>query len=376
MLFSYAVQLMRKSNAKSSMDLRLGTNFPLLCVVKNKQFFGQGFIFFLGFMLLLSSCGYVEMYTKPVVNSDSSYVYVRTGQDYTDFLDSLGKTGMINPYSHFRRAAKVYGYKDSFKPGRYKLKKGMTAVEALKHLRSGKREPVTFSFHYLRTPESLAAKVASKLEPDSARVMRLLSDSLFTRKEFGLSPVQASVIFIPNTYEIHWHVSAEDFCRRMKKEYDTFWDADRKKKADAIGLSPVQVSILASLVQAEQSRVSSEWPVIAGLYLNRLKKGMLLQSDPTVVFAHRDFSLKRVLLRHLEIDSPFNTYKYSGLPPGPINMPEPAVIDAVLNAEKHDYLFMCAKEDLSGRHSFAATLAQHNRNAAAYQRALNRNGIR
>lgn len=367
---------MCKSNAKSFMALCSGINFPLLCVAMNKQIFVSGFIFFFLFVLFLSSCGYVEMYTKPVVNNDTSYVFVRTGQAYADFLDSLGKTGMINPYSHFRRAAKVYGYQDSFKPGRYKLTKGMTAVEVLKHLRSGKREPVTFSFHYLRTPESLSAKVASKLEPDSAGLMRLLLDSAFTRKEFSLSPIQASVVFIPNTYEIHWNVSAEDFCRRMKKEYDSFWNADRKKKADAIGLSQIQVSILASLVQAEQSRVSSEWPVIAGLYLNRLKKGMLLQSDPTVVFAHRDFSMKRVLLRHLEIDSPFNTYKYPGLPPGPINMPEPAVIDAVLSAAKHGFLFMCAKEDLSGRHNFAATLAQHNRNAAAYQRALNRNGIR
>lgn len=367
---------MRKSNAKSSIDLRRGINFPLLCVAMRKQHFSPAFIFLLVFLLAFSGCGYMEMYTKPVVNSDSSYVFVRTGQDYGDFLDSLGKTGIINPYSHFRRAAKVYGYNDSFKPGRYKLTKGMTAVEVVKHLRSGKREPVRFSFHYLRTPEALAEKVASKLETDSARLMHLLSDSAFTRKEFGLSPVQVPVIFIPNTYEIHWHISAVDFCLRMKKEYDAFWNADRKKKSDALGLTPVQVSILASLVQAEQSRISAEWPVIAGLYLNRLKRGMLLQSDPTVVFAHRDFGMKRVLLRHLEIDSPFNTYKYPGLPPGPINMPEPAVIDAVLNAQRHDYLFMCAKEDLSGRHSFAVTLAQHNRNAAAYQRALNRNGIR
>jgi UPF0755 protein len=356
--------------------MRQGLNFPLLCVAMRKQHLGPAFISLFGFLLILGGCGYMEMYTKSVVNSDSPYVFVRTGQDYGAFLDSLGKTGIINPYSHFRRAANVYGYQDSFKPGRYKLTKGMTAVEVVKHLRSGNREPVRFSFHYLRTPEALAAKVASKLEPDSARLMHLLSDSAFTRKEFGLSPVQVPVVFIPNTYEIHWHISAVDFCRRMKKEYDQFWTTARKQKASSLGLSQVDVGILASLVQAEQSRISAEWPVIAGLYLNRLNRGMLLQSDPTVVFAHRDFGMRRVLLRHLEIDSPFNTYKYAGLPPGPINMPEPAVIDAVLNAERHDYLFMCAKEDLSGRHSFAVTLAQHNRNAAAYQRALNRNGIR
>lgn len=325
--------------------------------------------------VFLGGCGYVEMYTKPVVESDTAWVYIRTGQPYTDFLDSLGKTGMINPYSHFRRAAKVYGYQDSFKPGRYKLTRGMTAVEAVKHLRAGKREPVKFSFHYVRTPEALAGKVSAKLEADSARLVALLNDSAFTRKEFGLSPAEAPVIFIPNTYEIHWNTSAEEFCGRMKKEYDKFWNENRRKKAADLGLTPVQVSILASLVQAEQSRIADEWPVIAGLYLNRLKKGMLLQSDPTVVFAHGDFTIRRVLLRHLEIDSPYNTYKYPGLPPGPINMPEPAVIDAVLNASKHDYLYMCAKDDLSGRHNFAETSEQHMRNAAAYQRALNRSGI-
>lgn len=326
--------------------------------------------------VLLSGCGYVEMYSRPVITNDTTIVYIRTGQEYSDFLDSLGKTGLINPYSHFRRAAKIYKLGDSFKPGRYRLKKDMTAVEAVKHLRSGKREPVKFTFHYLRTVESLAGKVGAKLEADSASLAKLLRDETFTRNELGLSVEHAPVLFIPNTYEIHWNTSAKEFCLRMKKEYETFWNDERKNKAKTLGLTPVEVSILASLVQAEQSRIPDEWPVIAGLYLNRLKKGMLLQSDPTVVFAHGDFTLKRVLLRHLEIDSPYNTYKYPGLPPGPINIPEPGVIDAVLNAQKNNYIYMCAKEDLSGRHNFAVTTAEHNRNAAAYRRALNRAGIR
>lgn len=325
---------------------------------------------------VFSGCGYVTMYTTPVVDDDQTIVYVRTGQSYSDFLDSLGKTGLINPYTDFRRAAKTFHYEESFKPGRYRLRKGMTAVEAVKLLRSGSREPVKFSFHYLRTPEALAGKMASKLEADSAELVALLSDPVFTREKLDVTPATASVIFIPNTYEIHWNTTAEDFSLKMKKEYDKFWTEDRRAKAKAIGLSPAEVSILASLVQAEQSRVKEEWPVIAGLYLNRLNKGMLLQSDPTVVFAQGDFTIKRVLLRHLEIDSPYNTYKYAGLPPGPINMPEPGVIDAVLNADNNDYIYMCAKEDLSGRHSFAVTLTEHNRNAAAYQRALNRAGIR
>lgn len=316
------------------------------------------------------------MFTTPVVNDDNTIIYVRTGQSYPDFLDSLGQTGLINPYSYFRSAATTFDYEESFKPGRYRLKKGMTGAEAVKHLRAGNREPVKFSFHYLRTAESLAGKMASKLEADSAQLVALLGDDKFTQEKLGTKSITATTIFIPNTYEIHWNTSAEEFCLKMKKEYDKFWNDERKAKAKEIGLSQEEVSILASLVQAEQSRVKSEWPIIAGLYLNRLDQGMLLQSDPTVVFAWGDFSIKRILFRHLEIDSRYNTYKYAGLPPGPINMPEPEVIDAVLNAEKHSYIYMCAKEDLSGKHNFAITLTEHNRNAAAYQRALNKAGIR
>jgi UPF0755 protein len=325
---------------------------------------------------IFSGCGYVGMFTTPVVDDDNTIIYIRTGQSYADFLDSLGQTGLINPYSYFRAAASTFKYEESFKPGRYHLKKGMTGADAVKYLRSGNREAVKFSFHYLRTPEALAGKMASKLEADSAELVQLLSDKTFTENKLGTKPITSPVIFIPNTYEIHWNTSAEEFCMKMKKEYDKFWNDDRTSKAKAIGLTKEEVSILASLVQAEQSNKKDEWPIIAGLYLNRLNKGMMLQSDPTVVFANGDFTIKRVLFRHLEIDSPYNTYKYTGLPPGPINMPEPGVIDAVLDAKQHDYLFMCAKEDLSGRHNFAATLAEHNRNAAAYQRALNQAGIR
>lgn len=327
-------------------------------------------------MGMMGSCGYVEMFSKPVIENDTTLIYVRTGQTYPEFMDSLGTTGLINPYANFRRAAKTYKLNESLKPGRYRLKTGMTAVDVVKHLRAGKREPVKFSFHYLRTTQNMAGKMAAKLEADSAELVRLLHDESFTKEKLGLTPVLAPVIFIPNTYEIHWNTSAEEFCLRMKKEYDSFWTEERKAKAQKLGLSQAEVSILASLVQAEQSRVKEEWPIIAGLYLNRLKKGMLLQSDPTVIFALGDFSIKRVLFRHLEMDSPYNTYKYAGLPPGPINMPEPGVIDAVLDAQKHDYIFMCAKADLSGRHSFAVTLAEHTRNANAYQQALNRAGIR
>lgn len=324
---------------------------------------------------LLSGCAYINMFTKPVAVEDL-VIYVRTGQKYAAFLDSLEKTGELSHFDAIRKAAETYGYEDSFKPGKYRVNKGWNAVEAIKHLRSGNREPVKVSFHYVRTKEALAGKITAKLEADSAEFVRLLNDDAFTQEKLGTKPISAGMIFIPNTYEIHWNTSAEELCLRMKKEYDKFWNETRRDKAVALGLSPEEVTVLASLVQAEQGRVKSEWPIIAGLYLNRLNRGMLLQSDPTVVYAWGDFSIKRVLFRHLDIDSKYNTYKYAGLPPGPINFPEPEVIDAVLNADKNSYLYMCAKDDLSGRHNFAATLAEHDRNAAAYQRALNRAGIR
>ena len=193
-------------------------------------------------------------------------------------------------------------------------------------------------------------------------------------ENYGFTPENFKAMFIPNTYEFYWTTSAEEFVERMNNEYNKFWNDERKTKAGQIGLSPVEVSILASIVQAEVSK-NEELKTVAGLYINRLKKGIMLQADPTVKYAVGDFAIKRVLNKHLEIDSPYNTYKYAGLPPGPINFPEIQAIDAVLNYEKHNYLFMCAREDFSGYHNFAVNNAQHARNAAKYREALDRNRI-
>ena len=190
----------------------------------------------------------------------------------------------------------------------------------------------------------------------------------------GFTRETIPALFIPNTYEIYWNVSPERFMARMKQEYNRFWTEERRKKAEALGLTPVEVSTLASIVE-EESAVADEYPTIAGLYLNRLKAGMPLQADPTVKFAAGDFALQRILDKHLAIDSPYNTYKYAGLPPGPIRIPSIRAIDAVLNPAHHRYFYMCAKEDFSGRHNFAATLAEHNRNANRYRAELNRRKI-
>jgi UPF0755 protein len=176
-------------------------------------------------------------------------------------------------------------------------------------------------------------------------------------------------MFIPNTYEVYFNISADDLVERMNKEYKRFWNDNRIKKADSLGLSPIEVSILASIVQAEAVK-DDEAPSIAGLYLNRLKRDIALQADPTLVYAVGDFTLKRVLNEHKEVDSPYNTYKHAGLTPGPINMPRIAIIDAVLNAKSHNYIYMCAKEDFSGYHNFSSSLSQHLINARNYQRAL------
>jgi UPF0755 protein len=190
----------------------------------------------------------------------------------------------------------------------------------------------------------------------------------------GLSFSAFLPIFIPNTYEIYWDTSIDNFLKRMRKEYDRFWNDERRSKAEKIGLSPIQVATLASIVEEEATYID-EYPIVAGLYLNRLKRGMRLEADPTVKFAVGDFTLRRILFRHLEVESPYNTYKNGGLPPGPIRIPSIQAIEGTLSPQQHNYLFMCAKDDLSGRHNFATTHAEHARNAARYQRALNERGI-
>ena len=191
----------------------------------------------------------------------------------------------------------------------------------------------------------------------------------------GFTSQTIPAMFIPNTYEMYWNISAGKLMQRMKREYTAFWTETRRSRAEKAGISPVEAAILASIVE-EESAATEEYSIIAGLYINRLHRGMPLQADPTVKFALGNFTLHRILHEHLNVDSPYNTYLYSGLPPGPIRIPSIAGVDAVLNYSKHHYLYMCAKEDFSGKHNFAASLAEHNRNAGRYQAALNRLGIR
>jgi UPF0755 protein len=242
------------------------------------------------------------------------------------------------------------------------------------YFRTGKIDEVAVDFHSIRTKDELAERVSKQIEASKDSLLDLLNDDQYMSK-FGLNSENALVLFLPNTYKMFWNTGADKFIKRMAKEYKKFWTAERKEKAKKQGLSQSEVSVLASIVMAEQSKRTEEWPIIAGLYLNRLRTGMPLQSDPTAVYASGDFTIKRVTHDILAINSPYNTYKNTGLPPGPIYLPAQGAIDAVLNAQKHNYFYMCASGDGSFKHNFASTLKEHNQNAQLYWRQLDKQNI-
>lgn len=260
-------------------------------------------------------------------------------------------------------------------PGHYVFSNGMSNRDVVNILLSAQQTPVRVVFHNTRTLSDLAGKFAAQLMFDSLDMLHFLdSTSLFTA--YGLTKDNRMTLFIPNTYEMYWTATPQEVVERMQKEHDVFWNADRMNKCAEIGLTPEQVLILASIVYSENAKHVDEAPRIAGVYMNRLQKGMRLEADPTVVYAIGDFTKNRVYLSDLDHDSPYNTYLYAGLPPGPIHMPPISYIDAVLNYEHHEYIFLCARGDGSYNHYFAKTLAEHERNRKLYQKELNRQGIR
>ena len=305
-----------------------------------------------------------------LVESDKPYLLkIPSNSVYKNVVDQLYEERVINDAVSFGFVAKILGYQDVVKPGLYTIEPKMNNLQLVRMLRSGQQTPVRVTFNTVRTQEDLAEKISANLEVSKEQFLELLQDSVYIRK-FGFEEETVMSLFIPNTYEFWWNTSAEELFERMHKEYQSFWTEARSQKAHALGLSKEEVSTLASIVQAE-SQKSDERPRIAGVYLNRLRIGMPLQADPTLVFAAGDFSIKRLTAKQMAIDSPYNTYKYAGLPPGPINLPDINSLDAVLNFEKHNYLYFCAKEDFSGYHSFAVGYEEHLSNARRYQRALN-----
>lgn len=329
-------------------------------------------------LLLLAVGGYFGLniyktYLAGNVTGNEKYIYIKTGSTYDEFLNNLASKEILKDLNTFKAAAGKMNLANALKPGRYAVKLGMNNRTLINKLKSGNQDAVNLKFQNIRKKENFAAYLAKNMEADSLSFIKVLDSAALVEKH-GFNTDNVYTMFIPNTYEMYWNSSPEEFFDKMLKQYNKFWNTERKQKAAALNLSPVQVSILASIVDAE-ALFDKEMPTIAGLYLNRLNRGILLQADPTVIFANDDFTIKRVLNSHLSKNSPYNTYKYAGLPPGPIMMPSINAIDAVLNKENNNYIYMCAKEDFSGYHAFAETREQHEINANKYRAAMNKRNI-
>lgn len=320
---------------------------------------------------------YIKFFTSNTTfDKEEVYVEIPTGSKY----DEVQK--IISPYvtnmSDFEFIAQLRSYPDNVKPGRFLLKKGMSAFQLVSAMR--RNVPVKLAFNNQERLENLCERISSQIEPDTTKLLATFRESIFLQKN-GFTKETVFAMFLPNTYEFYWNVSAEKFRDKMLEEYNRFWTKERLAKATELNMTPVQVITLASIVHKETVK-KSERPTVAGVYLNRLKDGMKLQADPTVIYALKlrdnDFEqvIKRVLYNDLFIASPYNTYQNEGLPPGPIAMPDIDAIDAVLNAEKHNYLYFCASVERFGYHEFAATMAQHDVNAKKYADWLNAQGTK
>ena len=347
---------------------------------KKKSFFKK-FIWSLVCILFLSCAIMASVFYARIYQSNVSldyqkevFIYIPTGASFEDVLQQLTAEGIIISSSSFRWISERKHYTKNIKSGRYLVKDGMNNNELVNLFRSGRQTPVNVVFNNVRTKEEFAGKISHQIELDSAQILEAMLDTNFLNS-LGLDAFTVSSLFIPNTYEFYWNTTVTSFLSRMVAEHHHFWNDSRRKKARNLKLTKEEVVILASIVEKETLQ-KSEQPIVAGLYINRLKKRMKLQSDPTVIYAIGDFSIRRVLKKDLKYDSPYNTYKYKGLPIGPISLPSISAIDAVLNYQKHEYLYMCAKEDFSGYHNFAKSVKQHYANAAKYRKALNEKNIK
>ncbi len=311
--------------------------------------------------------------TNVSMEAEQELFYIPTGSGFEFVMDGLEQKGIIENQKSFRWVALKKEYDKNVKPGRYKIRNGLSNNDLVNMLRLGNQDPVMVVFNNVRSLNHMAGKVASYFETDSAAFAEYLVDSELPSM-YGFDGATFTSMFIPETYEFFWTTSPEEFAERMYREYELFWDGERDRKAKKLELTREEVVTLASIVD-EETLYNDENAKVAGLYLNRLEDGIPLQADPTLKFALGDFSRQRILNKDKEIDSPYNTYKFKGLPPGPITIPSVSAIDGVLDFEKHNYLFMCAKADFSGYHAFARSYSQHQKNAREYQRALNKRRI-
>lgn len=298
---------------------------------------------------------------------------IPTGGDFATVTDTLAANGVLADAEAFETASTLTGYRQKVHAGRYVLRADMTFKTLLEKLGAGSQDPARVTFTNVRTLETLAGVVAKYIEPDSATLLAAMRDIRLVEQLHLTEPTLLS-LYLPDTYEVWWNVSAEAFIGRMVKEYKLYWTDERQRQAAELDLTPPQVATLASIINEETNK-SDEYDKIASLYLNRLRIGMALQACPTLRYALGDYTIQRLGAEDMQVESPYNTYKYPGLPPGPIRIASKKAMEAVLAPAKTEYLYMCAKPDGSGYHDFARTLEQHQRNAAAYHRQLNKLNI-
>ncbi|MFK7749614.1 MAG: endolytic transglycosylase MltG [Kordia sp.] len=308
------------------------------------------------------------------IEKDTAF-YVPTGATLEAVLNDLKTKGIIENTEKFQEYAALRNLKqETLEAGKYIFPKNVAYSKIVEDLRQGNGEKETqVTFNNARTKKEVAEKIALTVELSAEDILKLITDEKFTSK-YGFTPTTINTMFIPNTYNVYWDIAAEDLIAKLAKEYKLFWSPARKAKAKKLNMSQTEVSTLASIVVCETIKMD-EAPKIAGVYVNRLRRGIPLDADPTLKWVLGDFEIKRILNKDKELDSPYNTYKNRGLPPGPIYIPSVQYIDAVLNYEKHDYIFFCAKEDFSGYSNFAKTNRQHEANARKYHKALNERNI-
>ena len=328
------------------------------------------------FLVIAGAClawiGYRAIYIDNFKHDQAETIYIPSNASYQMLVDTLESRNMLVSTQFFNWVAGLMKFK-TVKPGKYTIQPDWNNRQCIQYLRLGQQEPVDVTFNNVRTVDELAGIFSRYLEADSLSFLSAITDSSFQIKN-GFTPATVISMFIPNTYEMYWNTTPEKLLTRMLTEYNSFWNSERTTLQEKSGFSKTEIYTLASIVQKE-TNISAEKPTMSGVYINRLNRGIPLQADPTVVFAVGDFSIRRVLNKHIALDSPYNTYMYPGLPPGPIFMPDVETIDAVLNYEKHNYLYFCASPDKIGAHDFAKTLTEHNRNANRYRRWLNKQRI-
>jgi len=343
--------------------------------MKNQTISWQYVSIIIGLLLLFAVYKFtVDLFLNNVNSSSNKamYIYIKSNESLDRLLFNIKKNNVLKNVESFERVAKLIDLTENLKAGRYKIREGMSNIDLIRLLKSGRQEPLNLVIKYAKRKENLALALSKQLDLDSTELISLMNDSL-TLSNAKMNSNNIIGLFVPNTYNVYWNISGKKLMERMQKEYNSFWNSNRTTKSILMKMTPQEVTVLASIVMSETNK-PDEMPIVARVYMNRMKIGMPLQADPTILFALNDTSIKRVLSIHTAMQSPYNSYLNKGLPPGPICLASPTAIDAVLNAPMHNYIYFCAKEDFSGYHNFAETFSQHQVNARKYQQELNRRG--